>query len=249
MMMSGSYKQILYSLKVLFVVLLFNCSGTKTFSQKGIEFGGHVGGAYYMGDLNLSNHFYQPHLNFGGFFRYHFNGRYNLRLNGLYTRLSADDADFNNRFQVLRDRRFETSLIELAGMFEINFKPYLIGDTRKESFTPYLQAGLALYLANSAQDIIGVAIPIGFGVKKNLTPRLVLGAEWSFRKTFSDYLDSVSGEDLSNYDSNYGISVDDVLWHKQRGFRYHKDWYSIASITLSYTFKIGGLGCPAYYQY
>ena len=249
MMMSGSYKPILYSLKVLLVVLLFCCSGTKTFSQRGIEFGGHAGGAYYMGDINLSNHFYQPHLNFGGFFRYHFNGRYNVRLNGLYTRLSADDADFNNRFQVLRDRRFETSLIELAGMFEVNFKPYLIGDTRKESFTPYLQVGLALYLANSAQDIIGVAIPIGFGVKKNLTPRLVLGAEWSFRKTFSDYLDSVSGEDLSNYDSNYGIPVDEVLWHKQRGFRYQKDWYSIASVTLSYTFKIGGLGCPAYYQY
>lgn len=233
------------------IFLVFLCGfPNKLKAQQGIEFGGFVGGSYYLGDLNLGRHWYSPHLNIGGFVKYHFNGRVVTRIGAMFTRLSADDADFNNQFQQIRNRRFETSLLELSGQFEINFLPYKIGDTRKESFTPYLQTGLAIYMANAAQDVFNLAIPIGFGAKKNVTPRLVLGVEWSFRKTFSDYLDSVSGEDiLNNYDSNYGIPVNDATWHKQTGFRYHRDWYSIASVTLSYTFKLGGLGCPAYYQY
>lgn len=239
--------QIFSALFVFFIT--FATTPLNTNAQQGLEFGFAGGGSYYMGDMNLARHFYHTKLNLGGFAKYHFNGRYNVKLGAFYTNLNAYDEDFNNNFQQLRDRSFETSLIEVSAQFEINFLPYEIGDVRKYSYTPYLQSGLALYIANSSQDIINFAIPIGFGFKKNIKPRLVLGVEWAFRRTFSDYLDSLSGEDLDEYDPNYGLPIDEASRHKQLGFRYSKDWYSVALLTLSYTFKIGGLGCPAYYDY
>lgn len=234
------------ALFVFFICILGFVNQTQ--AQAGLEFGVSAGGSYYMGDINLYRHFYSPHANYGGFAKYHFNGRYVLKVGGFFTRLSASDSDFNNQFQILRDREFETSLIEISGQIEIHFLPYLIGDVKRQSFTPYLQTGLALYIANSAQDVVSVALPIGFGIKKNIRPRLVVSAEWGFRRTFSDYLDSVSGEDLSNYSPDYGTAIDDENRLKQTGFRYNKDWYSIALVSISYTFKLGGLGCPAYYD-
>lgn len=235
---------------LLVFLFIFGVAPLYTFAQqKGAEFGLSAGGSYYMGDINLYKHFYNPHINAGGFMKYHFNSRYVLRAGAVYTKLSAADEDFNNNFQLLRDRNFETSLIELSMQFEIHFLQYKIADVKRYSFTPYIQSGVVGYIANSAQDIIGFAIPIGFGVKKNIKPHLVVGAEWTFRRTFSDYLDSLSGEDLNNYDPNYGISIDEASRHKQTGFRYSKDWYSMASVYISYTFKLGGLTCPAYYDF
>ena len=238
------------SFSALFVFcFIFVTSIGETNAQQGLEFGLAGGGSYYMGDINLAKHFYKTKLNLGGFAKYHINGRYNIKIGAFFTNLTAADEDFNNQFQIMRDHSFETSLIELSAQFEVNFLPYEIGDVRRYSYTPYIQTGLALYLANSAQDISNFAIPIGFGFKKNIKPRLVLAVEWAFRRTFSDYLDSLSGEDLDNYDADYGTPITDENRHKQSGFRYNKDWYSIALVSLSYTFKIGGLGCPAYYEY
>jgi len=137
----------------------------------------------------------------------------------------------------------------LSAQFEINFLPYEIGDMRKNSYTPYLQTGLVLYVANSSQDVVNFAVPLGFGFKKNIKPQLVLSVEWAFRRTFTDYLDSLSGEDLKEYDPNFGTPIDDVNRHKQLGFRYNKDWYFVALVSLSYTFKFTKIGCPAYYEY
>lgn len=227
---------------------LFSCMSLEVFSQRGGEFGVSAGGSYYMGDINLYKHFYSPHINVGGFARYHINQRYVIKLGAAYARLSAADEDFNNEFQLLRDSEFETSLIEMSMQFEVHFLPYLIGDVKRQSFTPYLQSGISAYLANSSQDIINFSIPIGFGIKKNVKPQLVVGLEWNFRRTFSDYLDSLSGEDLDNYDPNYGTPVDEASRNKQTGFRYNKDWYSMACVTVSYTFKFNKIGCPAYYD-
>jgi len=238
------------SYSALFVFLLMMCFASSSVSaQGGMEFGASAGGSYYMGDINLARHFYKTKANFGGFAKFHFNGRYDLKIGAFYSNLSAADEDFSSEFQQLRDRSFETSLIEISAQFEVNFLPYEIGDVRRKSYTPYLQTGLAVYLANSSQDVINFAVPIGFGFKKNIKPQLVLSVEWGFRRTFSDYLDSLSGEDLRDYDPNYGVEVDDVNRHKQLGFRYNKDWYSVALVSLSYSFKFNKIGCPAYYDY
>jgi hypothetical protein len=235
------------ALSVFVILALF--ASNKIQAQRGMEFGPTAGASYYMGDLNLHKHFYSPHLSLGVFGKYHINPRYAIRFAGLYAKVSGADIDFNNSFQIIRNREFESTLIEASAMFEVNFLPYEIGNMKRKSYTPYLHSGLAVYMATNSDDLINVAIPIGFGFKKNIRPRVVLGIEWTFRRTFSDVLDNVSGEDLDNYDPNYGIPIDQASRHKQIGFKYNKDWYSIANLTLSYTFKLGGLGCPAYYEW
>ena len=231
-----------------FLCLLFFLSFSAK-AQKGLEFGPMAGASYYMGDINLYKHFYSPHADFGAFGRYHINSRYAVRLGAVFTKLSGYDKDFKNSFQNLRDCEFETSLIEASVMFEVGFLPYEIGDMKRKSFTPYLHSGLALFVASSSSNLVNFAIPIGIGIKKNIKPRLVLGVEWTFRRTFSDVIDNLTGEDLNNYDSGYGVAIDQAISHKQIGFAYNKDWYSMANLTLSYTFKLGGLGCPAYYDW
>ncbi|MDL2262006.1 DUF6089 family protein [Bacteroidales bacterium OttesenSCG-928-I21] len=218
-------------------------------AQQGIELGAQAGVSYYIGDINLHKHFYSPNVNIGGFFKFHFDKRSVLRLGAFYTELSAADKDFKNQFQQLRNHSFKMSLVEINLMYEVHFLPYLHGSKRKESFTPYLQLGLATYISSSLEKKANLAIPIGVGIKKNLTARLVLGVEWSFRKTFSDYLDSLSGEDIGIYDINKGIAPEEENTQKQKATRYTKDWYSMACVTLSYTFKVGGLTCKAYYNY
>lgn len=235
------------SIALLFFIIALLFLPTKSIAQKGFEIGPTAGGSYYMGDINMHKHFYSPHLNLGLFMKYHINPRIAVRLSGIATKLSAADIDFKNAFQQQRDHSFETNLVEIASMFEVTFLPYEIGDIKKKSFTPYIHTGLAVYLASSTQAL-NMAVPIGMGVKKNIRPRLVVGIEWTFRRTFSDGLDNLIGEDLKNYDSAYGININKANRHKQTGFLYTKDWYSFANLTVSYTFKLGGLGCPAYYE-
>ena len=45
-----------------------------------------------------------------------------------------------------------------------------------------------------------VAIPMGLGVKYRLTERFILGLDAGLRKTFTDYLDDVSGTYVNNDD-------------------------------------------------
>ena len=210
---------------IIIIPILFALMPLSLFSQSGGELGLLGGGSYYMGDINLHKHFYSPHLGVGFFAKYHFNSRYVLRFSGLYTELSAADADFTNNFQLLRDNDFETMLIELSLQFEVHFLPYELCEMKRKSFTPYLQSGLAVYFAGTAQKPFGFAIPVGFGIKKNINSRLVLGIEWSFRRTLTDYLDSLSGENLDVYDSNYGVPLSEKNFKKQTGFLYNKDWY------------------------
>ncbi len=247
---NSKIKEIMQLITALFLLFTMLILPKNTNAQRGLEFGVSGGGSYYLGDVNLYKHFYNTKLNLGGFAKYHINKRYDIKIGGFYSSLSATDEDFKtNKFQQLRNHRFKTSLLELSAQFEINFLPYEIGNVRQYSFTPYIQAGLAAYLANSSQDVFSLAIPMGFGIKKNIKPQIVLSLEWAFRKTFSDQLDSLSGEDLGNYDPNYGVDITEHNNSKQIGFRYNKDWYSVALLSISYTFKIGGLGCPAYYNY
>lgn len=233
---------------VLFGLLMILSS--VAFGQRGraLDVGVMAGGTYYMGDLNQSRHFYSPHLNLGGIVKYHFNPRIILRAGGFYSRISARDSDFSNAFQQQRDLEFETSLIELSAQVEFNFLPFIVGQPRRHGFTPYLQTGLVLYVANESHDFLSFALPVGIGVKKNIGPRLIVGAEWAFRRTFSDQLDNYTGEDISQYSTSFSTPTFEVDWHKQYSFKYTNDWYVYAALTLSYAFRLGGLGCPAYYD-
>ncbi|HOY38401.1 MAG: hypothetical protein KBB11_03540 [Bacteroidales bacterium] len=215
----------------------------------GGEIGVMAGGSYYMGDINLAIPFYQPHLNLGGFYKHHLNSRLSVRVGFFASSLSADDQDFNSYYQKLRNSRFSTNMMEISLQTEFNFLPYLMGELRKRNYTPYLQTGLAYYLTPGSAKVTGLSIPVGLGFKVNISHRMVLSAEWGFRRTFTDLLDNTTGEDLYQYNTVDNIPYNATTGIRQIGFAMNKDWYSYASLGLSYCFSWGGFPCPAYDVY
>jgi len=219
---------------ILLIALLFLSSGVNELraQRSGAgELGVMAGASYYMGDINLARHFYQPKLNLGAFYKHHLN------------------QDFQSYYQQMRNRSFATTLMEISIQTEFNFLPYLVGEMRKRNYTPYLQTGLTYYLSPMSENVTGFAIPIGFGFKVNISRRMVLSTEWCFRRTFTDVLDNTTGEDLYQYNSLQRIPYNENTSIRQNGFTMNKDWYSYASIGLSYAFSWGGFPCPAYDVY
>ena len=103
--------------------------------------------------------------------------------------------------------------------------------------------------------LTGFSIPFGLGVRVNFLKFYSVGLEWGFRKTFTDYIDDVSGryvdhDFLTEYRSALIADLADrttavtqyetVDYHKAGSARGNnentKDWYSFA--TLSFSFKL-----------
>ncbi len=101
-----------------------------------------------------------------------------------------------------------------------------------------------------------ISLPVGLGVKFNLFGRLAMSLEYGIRKTFTDYLDDVSGTyvDLSVLSDEAGSLAAELSDRSlsggnnagyARGNSKTKDWYSFAGVILS--FKLGkNNGCPSW---
>lgn len=102
---------------------------------------------------------------------------------------------------------------------------------------------------------VQIAIPFGLGVKYKLDKNWDLGFEIGWRKTFTDYLDDVSGfyadptalaesnplsaalADRSNegaYEQVFGNQPGWGQYGDQRGDRTDKDWYIVTGFNLTY---------------
>jgi len=99
-----------------------------------------------------------------------------------------------------------------------------------------------------------VCIPIGIGVRKTINKRWSIGAELSFRKTFTDYIDDVSGKyyDKTKLAAAYGPvsaalsdpSLGDIAGATnatfQRGDVRYKDAYMFLTVNVGYKFPRRG---------
>lgn len=182
------------------------------------EFGFHAGSSYYIGDLNPYTHFtHLPRMGGGAYWRANLTDRHAFRLNFTYTSVAGSDAESNNTWRTNRNLQFESEVVEIAALFEINFLSYEVGDPNR-SYTPYVFGGLAYFrmnpkakfngqlvelrplgtegqLAQGAENAYGlgqIAIPFGMGFKFNISGRVAMAVEYGFRKLFTDYLDDVS---------------------------------------------------------
>jgi hypothetical protein len=183
------------------------------------EIGLTVGYSYYIGDINPYTHLGQrKKLAYGGMYRYNLTQRHALRFQLMRMELEAYDSDNTEADLVNRNLNFRTDLTEASVILEINFHDYRLGRIGK-GFTPYIFGGLAYYNFNPETELDGnyfeliplgtegqgsatgpkaykkgqMAIPIGLGVKAGFSDRLALNIEWGIRRTFTDYLDDVSG--------------------------------------------------------
>lgn len=113
--------------------------------------------------------------------------------------------------------------------------------------------GTTRYNDREKYALTQIAIPFGFGVKQAIGKHWVIGAEFGWRKTFTDYLDDVSTtyvergvlERERNGELAYRLSYrtpevlgDDaprVTREDERGRSTTQDWYMMGGITITYT--------------
>lgn len=109
-------------------------------------------------------------------------------------------------------------IYDLSALYELHFLPYgYVRDYKGYSrIVPYLQMGFGLTYG-PAGKAFSANIPLGFGVKYKVAPRLNLGLDWLMHFSQSDKLDGL--------DAPLGI--------KSSGFR-NKDHYSTLTLTLTY---------------
>lgn len=189
------------------------------------EVGGTIGASYYIGDLNPTRHYPRDTKLAGGIlYRYNFNDRYALRLQGLLGTLQAYDGDSKDSLQVLRNLHFRSRLIEASILLEINFFKYRSKGKDGRNWTPFVFGGLAYFRAAPQAQLddtwydlqpLGTegqgtssrggqpypvdhySIPFGVGVKLNVG-RFDFQVEWGMRRTNTDYIDDVSSTYMNN---------------------------------------------------
>ena len=235
------------------------------------EFGFFTGTGYYLGDLNRS-HFSQQDLCLGAVYKSDFrNERMSLRFHLMYNKVRASDDMSGIANQVYRNLSFKSEVIEFGPVLEIDFFPFHPGQnhTDEPDFgSPYFLIGLN-YMRMNPTARIGdstyklqplktegqekpyslnqIVIPLGIGVKMNITHHLSLSMEYGIRKTFTDFLDDVSGlyADPVIVQSPTGTEINisdrspntyNVIPGLQRGNSSDKDWYAVSGIILTYEF-------------
>ncbi len=206
--------------------------------QKLHEIGVFAGVGYYLGEVNQSQLFKSPQPAISVLYKLDFNSRYALRISGSYAKLKGSDANADNAYQVERNHSFNISISEFAAMLEFNFLPYKPA-SRFEYFSPYiaLGAGVMVMPSEEGQLPLHPVIPFGVGIKYAFNKRFGIAAEWTFRKTFTDYVDQLPKQEYTETPT---------VENKQRTYANSKDWYSFAGITLTYKFAFGKGKCPAY---
>ena len=218
-------------LKRLFLNLVVLIISAGSFAQQQTaDVGLFGGGAIPLSDYSKMNLFQSVRPDYGAFYRYNFNSRYSLRINGLFGNVGASGYlnDLNTQ------RNFSKPVVNLAALFEINYLDFLIGEERMK-FSPYVYYGLGVsfYPGVNGQMVITGNIPIGTGVKYAFAKRWAVGAEISAHKLMNDELDNLDNP----YENNYIGKVNDYF--------HNNDWITYFGLTLTYKFYWGKKACPA----
>ena len=236
-----------------------------------------LGGSYYLGDLNPTKHFFASQPAIGLFYRYNLNYRVAFRGGFNFGTIQGDDSQSSNPDQLERNLNFKSRIMEMYAQAEFNFWEYKVGHT-DFIFAPYLFAGLSGFhfepqanvgnqwidlksLSTEGQGtsqnrtkpykLYQMSIPFGLGFKLSFSNQIGIGFEWGPRKTFTDYLDDVSGKyvdpillahdkggqaaALSNRTKDPIARSGDV--GKLRGNPNNTDWYMYYGLVISFKLK------------
>ena len=190
--------------------------------------GGLFGGAsYYLGDINVRTHFYQPGIAAGAHVKYYFTAHHSFRFNVFYGQLKGNDLDFKVDYQQLRAHNFETALLDCHIGWEFNFLPY-IRNRSKIAYSPYFFVGLGSSLilsSNTGMAEKHATIPFGVGFRYRHSEQISFGCEWGMRKTFTDKIDGLLNP---GQDGSYS------RWH-------NNDMYSFVGVYVAFKiFEQGG---------
>jgi hypothetical protein len=199
--------------------------------------------------------------------------RYSLRFTATYGNVYGNDADADDPFMVQRNLSFTSDILELAFGVELDLFKYRINDM-KYPVTPYFFYEMAYFKMNPTGEMNGedyslqalgtegqgtslndknpyklnqLSIPLGIGLKFNLRARLAVSFEYGIRKTFTDYLDDVSGsyvdpDLLAAYNGTLAADFSDRSINNNglsnvgfnRGNSSNKDWYVFYGMMITF---------------
>lgn len=258
-------------IKIAIILFVLLSLGAKSQSD---DLGIFLGASYYTGDLNPYGHFNQntnPAL--GLVYRHNTrDNRMSFRLHGMYGKIEGYDHQSKNEFRKNRDLNFSSEIFELGAIWEVNFFEYELGNTSRNYFSPFLFMGVAYYhfdphgllnddwyelqpLGTEGQNTTAnsndyyklnqFSVPLGIGIKMNLSRTVGVAFEYGVRKTFTDYLDDVSKKyvnpdvltnesgQLTSYfaDRSYQQTGDRNIG-TNRGTSELKDWYYFAGVSI-----------------
>ncbi len=251
-------------MKYSLTIILFMLIAGSTIAQRTFDVGIFGGTSWYNGDINPNRHFPSGQMNTsaGGHFRINFDDRWSWKQAIRIGKINADDSESPDAFQKVRNLNFESPIYEFSSTVEFNFFKF---DPFKENhnFSPYTFIGLGLFYMNPTTTLDGntytlkdvkteendysniqLAMPFGFGVKVRLSKHIILEGEWGLRRTFTDYMDDVSGNYPSDPNNLNAIQIDlsdrsleqqgddGTNWGTQRGDSQTNDWYSFVGVSL-----------------
>lgn len=258
------------------ILTLGSLLGSKPAQAQEWEYGVWLGFSNYFGDLNSHTSFEYIGPGTGFFTRLNLNDRFAVKGGFNYGRVGFADEASPDPFQQARNLSFSSNILEVTAQFEVNFFRY---NKRKShlNFTPYLLAGISGFYFNPKAELdgqkyalqpigtegqntvdshsgrykrISYAIPVGGGFKYSFHPAWTVGLELGVRKTFTDYLDDVSGvypmdvvafgnvpNSVANALSDRSGEVGEPIGSpgKQRGLSSKNDDFMFFGLTLSYT--------------
>ncbi|KAF2329440.1 type IX secretion system protein PorG [Flavobacterium daemonense] len=196
------------------------------------EIGVFLGGSNFVGDVGSTTYINPEKLAFGVLYKWNKSPRHAYRFSYTQSNVSGNDKDSDESGRNKRGYSFENKVKEFSAGIEFNFFDFNLHDYHTK-VTPYIYTGLSaffydeLYISGGVtrkdRDAGSFAIPMTLGIKSNVTPHFVIGAEVGARYTFTDNID---GSNPSN--SNFS--------NLRFGNLNNNDWYVFSGITLTYTF-------------
>jgi hypothetical protein len=239
-------KKLLFPVLGILMLMLPDNSSAQDFTKRMryTTFGVNLSAANYYGDLTpgpsvLSTDPALTRPNIGVYALRKFYPRVSGRVSFSWSRIKGADgesaksteAEDGGRWQ--RNQSFRNDIKELSvvGLFDIlpNYGFFV----KRNEYTPYVFAGVAMFLHNPQTYYGGnlmkkgwydlqplqtegkkyskaqVSIPFGIGIRCKLSQQLDLGFEIGWRRTFTDYLDDVSTNylDKGTLDSEHGTAA------------------------------------------
>ncbi len=215
------------------VLLALFCTGISAKSQF-IEFGGGFGALNYSGDLIRGYQISNLKPGISGHYRMNFSQYVSLNWGLTVGKLTGSDSKPIDAFAGERNASFSITMAELSSVVEYHFLDYK-HEKSIIKWSPYAFLGVGftrIYGAdhkNGDFNKIQAVVPLGIGFKHLIGKRFSAGIEFGFRKTFFDLLDTISDNDVTLKDYQYGNPNDN-------------DWYYFTGLSLS--FVLYEIPCP-----
>jgi len=191
-----------------------------TVRAQNLEAGFFLGASNYQGDLQPTHFLFgESKVAYGGFIKYRVLESLSLRAS--ITKGTISGEDFNstiNSGRRSRNLNFRSDILDFG--LQAEFHPLSISSGERKIISPYLMGGINGFtfnpeafhvdryyalapLGTEGQYLEGsgvspysrfqIAIPAGIGVELKISDYNSIALEFGIRKTFTDYIDDVSG--------------------------------------------------------